>query len=54
MLLTCVYGKAQGEPYHKPKHTHIFRGLRCMLSLGAREALHLPFESEKNLTPIAF
>lgn len=54
MLLTSVYGKAQGEPYHKPKHAHIIRGLRCMLSLGARETLHLPFESKKNLTPIAF
>jgi hypothetical protein len=54
MLLTSVYGKAQGEPYYKPKHTHIVRGLRCMLSLGAQETLHLPFESKKNLTPIAF
>jgi hypothetical protein len=23
MLLTSVYGKAQGEPYHKPKHAHM-------------------------------
>jgi hypothetical protein len=54
MLLTSVYGKPQGEPYHKPKHTHIVRGLRCMLSLGTQETLYLPFESKKNLTPIAF
>jgi hypothetical protein len=54
MLFTSVYGKAQGEPYHKPKQAHIVRGLRCMLSLGAQETLHLPIESKKNLTPIAF